>query len=207
MVWESASGVFPKTCDRLSNGNLGARHPMISIRYAGWASLASLALIVGCGGEEATPPAIPNVAPKVDTPATTPAEKSDMKSEMKSDMKSEMKKDEAPKADAGKMETPKADTKKTDAPKVEGPKVDAPKVDASKLSADEMAEIKKLPAAEQAAAIAQFSCPVGGPEDHLGSMGMPVKVTAEGKTFYICCDNCKKALDADPKKYVAKLAK
>ena len=49
------------------------------------------------------------------------------------------------------------------------------------LGADELAEIKKLPADEQAVALKQIVCPVSG--EHLGSMGVPLKVTAEGKTF------------------------
>ncbi len=36
-------------------------------------------------------------------------------------------------------------------------------------------------------------------------MGTPIKVTAEGKTFYLCCKGCKKDVDADPKAVVAKL--
>ena len=56
--------------------------------------------------------------------------------------------------------------------------------------ADELAAIKELPAAEQDAAIAQAVCPVS--THNLGSMGKPLKVTAEGRTFYLCCESCEK---------------
>ena len=44
-------------------------------------------------------------------------------------------------------------------------------------------------------------------DEHLGSMDVPVKVSAEGKTLYLCCKGCKKDFDADPKAVLAKLAK
>jgi hypothetical protein len=107
----------------------------------------------------------------------------------------------------GKMESKIEPSKKEEAPKVEGPKSEAPKTGAAavKLSNDELAEIKKLPAAEQAAAIAQAACPVSG--EHLGQMGKPVKVSAENRTFYLCCDDCKEKVDKDPKAVIAKLDK
>ena len=60
---------------------------------------------------------------------------------------------------------------------------------AAKLSAEELAGIKELPQAEQDAAIAQAVCPVS--THNLGSMGKPLKVTAEGRTFYLCCDGAR----------------
>ena len=76
---------------------------------------------------------------------------------------------------------------------------------AAKLTDDELAAIKQLPAAEQAVAIQQAVCPVS--TEHLGSMEKPIKVTAEGRTFYLCCANCEKELKADPKAVIAKLDK
>jgi YHS domain-containing protein len=104
--------------------------------------------------------------------------------------------------------TKPADAKKgDDAPPIEGPKAESakPASAAVKLTAEELDEIKKLPAAEQAAAISQAVCPVSN--HHLGSMEMPVKVTAEGRTFYLCCESCQDKLDANPKGIVAKLDK
>ncbi len=167
---------------------------MSSIRKVSWASMASLALVFGCGSEETTTTSVPTPTPipTTTTPTQTPATH-----EVKAPEK---------KADALKIETPKVDAPKVDAPKVDAPKVDAPKkADDSKLTADEIAEIKKLPAAEQAIALSQISCPVGG--EHLGGMGVPIKVVAEGKTFFICCKSCQKEVDADPKAVLAKLAK
>ena len=68
-----------------------------------------------------------------------------------------------------------------------------------------MAEIKKLPAADQPVAIAQVLCPVGG--DKLGEMGPPIKVTAKGKSFFICCASCEKDVKENPDAVLAKLDK
>ena len=173
---------------------------MTSMRNAMWAALASTALIVGCGTEEPVT-TVPPVTP-TPTPATTPDGPS-MKAEIKPSMP-EIK-DETPKVDAPKTETPKVDVPKTETPKVDAPKVDSKKADASKLTNDEIAEIKKLPAADQEVAMKQIACPVSG--EHLGEMGVPIKVSAEGKDFFICCKSCKKDVDSDPKAVVAKLAK
>ena len=99
-----------------------------------------------------------------------------------------------------------ADAKKAgESPKLEGPKSDAGKGDsaAAKLSADEIAAIKELPAAEQEAALKQAVCPVSS--HNLGEMGKPVKVSAEGRTFYLCCDDCQEKVKTDAKGVIAKL--
>ena len=36
-------------------------------------------------------------------------------------------------------------------------------------------------------------------------MGKPFKVTAEGRTFYLCCKAARTRFKADPKKFIAKL--
>jgi YHS domain-containing protein len=97
--------------------------------------------------------------------------------------------------------------KSDDAPKVEGPKADNPKSPggASSLAAKELAGIKELPEAEQAVALKQLVCPVSG--DSLGEMGKPVKVTYEGRSFYLCCKSCEPEVKADPKAFIAKLDK
>jgi len=69
----------------------------------------------------------------------------------------------------------------------------------------ELAAIKKLPAAEQAAALAQKVCPISG--DPLGSMGKPQKVTAEGKSAFLCCEGCEEDFRKDPKAALAKIGK
>ncbi len=78
------------------------------------------------------------------------------------------------------------------------------KADAAvKFTSDELAAIKKLPATEQTLALSQGVCPVSG--EHLGAMDAPVKVSAEGKSFFLCCKGCKKEVDANPKDVLAKL--
>jgi YHS domain-containing protein len=74
------------------------------------------------------------------------------------------------------------------------------------LTADEKGEIAKLAVkADQDSALAQATCPVSG--ENLGSMGVPIKVSAEGKTAYLCCKGCNKDFDKDPKAVFAKLGK
>ena len=73
------------------------------------------------------------------------------------------------------------------------------------LSSDELAEVKKLPATEADQALKQLLCPVSG--ENLGSMGVPLKVTAAGQTFFLCCKGCNKDVQDDPAAVVAKLKK
>jgi hypothetical protein len=100
-----------------------------------------------------------------------------------------------------------AEGKDSAAPSLEGPKADAGPGDgkAVTLAGPEVANIKKLPADEQDAALKQLVCPVSG--EHLGSMGVPVKVSAEDRTFYLCCKSCQDDVKSDPKGVIAKLDK
>ena len=77
------------------------------------------------------------------------------------------------------------------------------------LTPDEIANIKKLPEADQAAALAQKVCLVNEEEgmNHLGAMGVPVKRVVKGRTVFLCCKSCIKDLETDPDKYLAKLDK
>jgi len=176
---------------------------MIAIRNACWAVLV-LAALAGCNKpEEANqnvtkPPVAPGSAPESPPPA--PATKAEMKPEG------------AP-APAAKEEVPKesGEAPRVEAPVIEAPKVEPPKDEkkadneaaAVRFSAEELAEIKKLPASDQDRALKQLVCPVSG--ESLGSMGVPFKVSAEGKTFFLCCKGCNKEVKADPKAVVAKL--
>jgi YHS domain-containing protein len=117
-------------------------------------------------------------------------------------------KSETPKDGASKEMPPSAKPevgKRTeDPPKVEGPKSETKTGAAAvKLTADEIASIKELPAAEQEQALKQAVCPVSG--HHLGSMEKPYKTTAEGRTFFLCCEDCQKDVKADAKSVLAKL--
>ncbi len=67
------------------------------------------------------------------------------------------------------------------------------------------AVLEKMPAADRRIAEAQQFCPVLD-QSRLGSMGMPVKVTIEGQTVFLCCGGCKKGALVNPKKTLAKIA-
>jgi len=71
------------------------------------------------------------------------------------------------------------------------------------LTEAEIVKIKELPAEEAEIALNQKVCPVGG--GHLGAMGVPVKVTADGKTAFLCCEGCQSEFEADPAAALAKL--
>ena len=103
-------------------------------------------------------------------------------------------------AAAGSATAPGTGTKAAPAPAQD----DSKKTDV-KLTAAEIARIKTLPAAEQDLALEQAVCPVSG--EHLGSMGKPFKITAAGRTFYLCSKNCAGDVKADPKAVIAKLDK
>jgi len=171
---------------------------MLTTRKAWWATVL-LAAFTGCTGEE---PAGEN----------TPAAPATPSPEAKATDGSEPAKPDAPKEEA-----PKADAPKEDAPKIEGPASTPAKPEAApdakkeaaaapekeELSADEIANIEKLPAEDKAVAIKQIVCPVSG--EHLGSMGTPLKTSAEGKSFMLCCKGCLDDVKSDPKAVIAKL--
>lgn len=192
----------------------------LTTRRPWWAALTLAALTAGCSGSEDATTATPNTSPTTaaptagpapETPLATPAtNQGEMKAApgssadaAKSDTSAEKKGDAGSKEEMPKVEAPKVDSPKGDAAKDDASKKDAAKTASVKLEADEIAEIKKLPAGEQDMALKQAVCPASG--EHLGSMGTPIKVSAEGKTFYLCCKNCEKEVKADPKSVVAKL--
>jgi hypothetical protein len=55
---------------------------------------------------------------------------------------------------------------------------------------------------DRKAAMAQQICPVT--EKRLFSMGTPIKVTSEGRHFFICCASCESDAEAGFAKYFAK---
>lgn len=65
------------------------------------------------------------------------------------------------------------------------------------------ANLAKLSESDRALAEKQHLCPVS--RDHLGTMGVPLKVLVKGETVLICCDSCRAPLTEDPDKYLAKL--
>jgi YHS domain-containing protein len=171
---------------------------MITIRKFGYAALV-LAAFAGCSQEQ-PPPAAPAPTP------TPPAE-----------ITTEPKPAPAPEATPAEKPAPSSETPKVEAP-APSPKEEAKpeakeeakpeakeegKAAAVKLEPEEIAEIKKLPAADAEAALKQMVCPVSG--EHLGSMDVPVKVSALGKTFFLCCKSCNKDVKDNPAEVVAKL--
>lgn len=152
---------------------------MDRILRLGAPALAML-LLIGCGGPENASP-----TPGTETPSAAPSPS----------------KDEA----ASPAPTPTPSAEPAPSSKEGAPGLEGPKTSAVKLDADEIANIKKLPADEQDLALKQAVCPVS--EGHLGEMGIPVKVVAEGKTFYLCCEGCEGDVKADPKAVIAKLNK
>lgn len=65
-----------------------------------------------------------------------------------------------------------------------------------KPSAQEQAALDKLAPADKAAALAQRLCPIT--DAPLGSMGMPVKMTVQGRTIFLCCQGCDFSVNEDP---------
>jgi YHS domain-containing protein len=187
---------------------------MNSIRKYWWTAVA-LAAFVGCnseepapagGGQSATPGPAPAAGPSAggpgspapsQTPSAAPGAKPpEAKGETPGTPPPAV---EAPNKSDEKKESPKKDEEKKDTPKKDEEK----KAANAKLSDDEIAEIKKLPAADQAIALKQILCPVS--DEPLGAMGAPIKETVGGKTFFLCCKSCEKDLKKDEKKYLAKL--
>ena len=88
------------------------------------------------------------------------------------------------------------------------PQASQPKHDDHGAHADtaEIAEtLAKLAPADKAAAEKQKICPVTGVP--LGSMGVPPKVSVNGRDVFLCCERCEDALKEDPEKHLAKLPK
>lgn len=156
----------------------------------------ALALIVGCGAQDAEGPgSVEETRPAPGAPAVVAPSKDEMPNPAPTPSDPA-----APIPSATEVAPPiEAEPKADAAPAVEGPKADA-----VKLSDDEIANIKKLPADEQDAAFKQAVCPVSG--ENLG-MDVPIKVSAEGRDFYICCGGCKGDVEKDPKGVLAKLDK
>jgi hypothetical protein len=71
----------------------------------------------------------------------------------------------------------------------------------------ENAEVKvvlaKLSPGDRALAEAQKTCPVTG--ELLGSMGIPIKVTVEGRDAFVCCEGCVDEVKNNFAKYEDKL--
>ena len=72
------------------------------------------------------------------------------------------------------------------------------------LSEDELKNIQQLPEEDRQPARIQALCPVTN--FHLGSMGVPVKITLRGQPVYLCCKGCIGKAKRDPDGMLKKLA-
>ena len=74
-------------------------------------------------------------------------------------------------------------------------------------ASDQDAEVKdalaKPSPEDRALAAAQKTCPVTG--ELLGSMGVPIKLTAQGRAAFVCCEGCVDELKNNFAKYEDKL--
>ena len=66
-------------------------------------------------------------------------------------------------------------------------------------------ERAKLSAEDRALVEAQEWC-VNSDDERLGAMGAPIKLSIKGQPVFVCCAGCKKSVEADPDKTLAKLA-
>lgn len=64
-------------------------------------------------------------------------------------------------------------------------------------------QLAKLSPEERVAAEKQKICPVTG--EPLGAMGVPPKVSVNGREVFLCCESCEEAFKKDPEKHLAKL--
>lgn len=71
-------------------------------------------------------------------------------------------------------------------------------------SSQQAENLAKLSPEDQALAERQKVCPVSG--EPLGAMGVPYKVTVQGRDVLLCCDGCEETIKENPDKYLAKLS-
>ncbi|RIK74666.1 MAG: RND transporter [Planctomycetota bacterium] len=80
-----------------------------------------------------------------------------------------------------------------------------PDASPSGASEKERANMAKLPEADRGAAERQRICPIT--DLSLGSMGVPYKMTVEGRKVFLCCESCKSQVAKDPQAALAKIQK
>ena len=171
---------------------------MSAIRKFGWSALV-LAAFAGCAKEEPVPATTPPTETKPEATSATPAPGTEPtpSGEMKGPSA-------APAGGMPKIEAPQP----TPAPKEETLR---PRRRGSRLTRRRRCRRKSsprsrsFPQSDANQALKQLLCPVSG--ENLGSMGVPLKVTAAGQTFFLCCKGCNKDVQDDPAAVVAKLKK
>ncbi|MEO6596749.1 MAG: hypothetical protein ABIP94_18535 [Planctomycetota bacterium] len=78
------------------------------------------------------------------------------------------------------------------------------KVEFQKSSAKFLALLDAAVIAEQGKAYALTACPASG-EEYGGDMGKPVDLVVAGRLVRLCCKDCKKDVEKDPAKFIAKV--
>ena len=68
-----------------------------------------------------------------------------------------------------------------------------------------VAALAKLSAADRVLAVAQRTCPIIA-NSRLGSMGVPIKLTLDGQTVFVCCKGCVSAAKEAPAATAARAA-
>ncbi len=71
--------------------------------------------------------------------------------------------------------------------------------------ADIKAERDKLSPQDRKLVDEQDACPIV-PDNRLGIMGLPIKVTLMGQTIFVCCKGCVKKAERKPDETLAKVA-
>ena len=65
------------------------------------------------------------------------------------------------------------------------------------------ATLAKLSDEDRVLAEKQKMCPVS--DEALGSMGVPLKFTVNDQVVFVCCEGCKKPVEENPEKFLAKI--
>ena len=175
--------------------NRDERHPMNLIRKSAWA-VVILGAVAGCTSDEpSSNPGTPTTnLPKAPAKPVVPAPPEAAKEGRLEGYAARRPK---PGREEGrrspKLERPKAEPKADTRP--------APPPPSSRPTRSPRS--RSCPRPSRTLALKQAVCPVSG--QHLGSMGKPIKVTAEGRTFFLCCDELRGGFKKDPKAVIAKL--
>lgn len=82
-------------------------------------------------------------------------------------------------------------------------KADTPSEAPAPLPAEALREIAHLTPEDQKAATNQRFCPISG--EPLGSMGVPIKLVADGQALFVCCKGCQGQVEKEPAAALKKL--
>jgi hypothetical protein len=80
---------------------------------------------------------------------------------------------------------------------------EAPTAASAEVDPEIEQELAKLSPEDRKLALAQKVCPVTA--EPLGSMGPPLKVTVDGKSFFICCEGCREEAEKNFAEHLAKV--